>query len=483
MTDKFERVLILNFPKIALEAPPMAPALLAELCNQHNVQYKIIDCNLEFHQQLDNELKEEILELYAEGHIESLSNKGHIWLTNYYEKLAIECKDYDLIAISIFSKHSVQLTYDFLKQCQQTIDAKIVIGGAGSAGRYAFEDNNYELVYQYLNAKNLIDYWILGEGDVAFVELLYKNFNETINNVEFNQLQDFSKVPVPNFDSFNLHDYMYMGKKLVSVEGSRGCVRKCTFCDIHETWGRFKFKKGQDLANELVSLYNKYDVDHFWFNDSLINGSLTAYREFIHALAEFNDNRFTWSSQAIIRSKRDTDEQDFQALKASGCETLAVGLESFSQDIRFHMRKKFTDDDVEQFFNLAQKYDIKLFLLMIVGYPTETRRDIDITLKQLDKYQHLADDGTISGLRIGGTMTIGPGMPIYNMQDELGVKYVDVKTLINPAVQWQVGENNLETRVDWHTEISDYARRLGYNCADPEMSIEETMLHFLNLAE
>jgi hypothetical protein len=44
----YQRVLVLNFPKIALEAPPLACALLCEICNKNKVDYDFIDCNAEF---------------------------------------------------------------------------------------------------------------------------------------------------------------------------------------------------------------------------------------------------------------------------------------------------------------------------------------------------------------------------------------------------------------------------------------------------
>lgn len=470
----YQNVLILNFPKIALDAPPLAPALLSEICDKNNIKHDFVDCNLEFFQNLNNNLKDEILGLYAERFIEKLSDHAQSWLDQYFTQLAIQCQNYDLIAISVFSSHSISLVNYFLKNHRKQINADIVVGGAGIASNYTIDQK----FYQHLKQQNLIDYWILGEGEVGFNDLLLKKFtSESINNTKFNSLENFELVPIPNFDKFKINDYLYNGKKIVGVEGSRGCVKKCTFCNIQNTWGRYKYKDGHILANEILTLKNKYNIDHFWFNDSLINGSLKSFREFIKHLANNRQDNFTWSSQAIIRQKTIRDEEDFKLLKASGCETLAVGIESFSQSVRFHMGKKFTDDDLENFLNLAQKYNIMIFVLLIVGYPTETQKDFDYTLKQLEKYQHLSDDGTISGIRIGGTMNITPDLPIYNSMDEIGINYTD--DTIYKHVTWAVGENTLKQRVKWRLDIEDYARHLGYNCADKEMSVEQTLLNFL----
>ena len=473
----FKKVLVLNFPKISIDAPPLAPALLCEICKQHNIEYNFIDCNLEFFQQLDQDLEKEILGLYAERFIKDLSPMAERWVDNYFSLLAKQCNDYDLIAISIFSSHSIVLVHKFLSNYRNKFNAKIVVGGAGISTFHTPD----EKFYQYAKRENLIDFWVLGEGEIGFKDILLNQLpSQSVNNQTFNNLENFNDVPIPDFTKFNLDNYIQSdGKKIISIEGSRGCVKKCTFFDIGNTWGRFKYKDGQKLAQEILSLRSKYNPDHFWFNDSLINGSLKAFREFITHLAANQTNDFTWSSQAIIRPKSLRDEEDFKLMKTSGCSTLAVGIESFSQPVRFHMGKKFTDEDLDNFFNLAQKYNIPIYLLMIVGYPTETQKDFEYGLTQLEKYQHLADDGTISGIRIGGTMIVSPELPIYKMTKEIGLEFST--TDHRKHVSWSVKDNTLEQRVKWRVEFEDHARSLGYNCADKEMHVEHTLLNFLKV--
>jgi len=472
----FQRVLILNFPKISIDAPPLAPALLSEICRKNNIEYDFIDCNLEFFQQLSKELNDEILGNFSEQLIHSLSDSAQNWVNQYFNNLAKKCQNYDLIAVCVFSHHSIPLVTEFLTKQRKNILSKIVIGGAGIASYYPQQQHFYQYVYE----KELIDYWILGEGEIGFENLILKKIPcESVNNTTKNNLDNFDFVPVPNLDKFKIDDYTRAGKRMIGVEGSRGCVKRCTFCDIWNTWGAYKYKDGNKLAEEILMLRKKYNIDHFWFNDSLINGSMKAFRSFTTHLSKNRSNNFTWSSQAIVRSRSSRDEEDFQLLKDSGCETLAVGVESLSQPVRFHMGKKFTDDDLDHFLNLAQKYNISIFIMLIVGYPTETSKDFARTLEQLEKYQHLADDGTISGLRIGGTMSLLPEVPVYKMKEELGIQQADDKKY--HAITWARGENTLKKRTEWRLLIEDRARLLGYNCADNEMHIENKLLQFLNI--
>lgn len=478
-----KKVLILNFPKISIDAPPLAPALLGSLCEKNNISYDFIDCNLEFYQQLSAQLKQEILVEYAEKFENTvLGKEAQSWLDSYFQDLSKKCNNYEIVAISVFTMHSSNLVSYFLSKFRQNFTACVVVGGAGlnDLGWDSTDQVKKIPFYKFLQQNKLIDYWTLGEGEEAFENIIQGNFSHpSVNSDNYNFLTDFSKVPTPSFSQFDLTAYqdMFNNRTLISVEGSRGCVKNCTFCDIKKIWGNYKFKDGVALAEELLTLEKKYNVDHFWFNDSLVNGSLKVFREFTQYLSENRKNKnFTWSGQAIIRNRSSNDETDFALLKNSGCQTLAVGLEHFSERVRFHMTKKFTDDDVDNFFNLAQKYNINLFLLMIVGYPTETQEDFDISLRKLEKYQHLADDGTISAINFGVTLNILPDTPLDSMKKSLNVVYPINST--DHSRLWSVDKNTPEQRIRWRIQIEEYARKLGYNCVDDQY-IEQTMLTFL----
>ena len=206
----YRRVLILNFPKIALEAPPLACALLCEICNKNSIDYDFIDCNVDFYQQLNEQIKNEILDLYSARLTDQLSGPAEDWLNNYFSKLAEKCSSYDLVAISVFSAHSIPLVNKFLVEHRRKFNSDVVVGGAGISSTYSIEKK----FYQHLKDHQLIDYWVLGEGEVGFKDVLHKNFtSSSVNNHEFNKLENFQLVPSPNFDKFNLNNYLYNGKK------------------------------------------------------------------------------------------------------------------------------------------------------------------------------------------------------------------------------------------------------------------------------
>ena len=93
------RVLILNFPKITPDAPPLAPALLAAICQRNNVYSNFVDINADFWTRIPLELQQELLHDFPENFIDFLSEPAQQWMHEYFYDLQIKYKDYDRIPI------------------------------------------------------------------------------------------------------------------------------------------------------------------------------------------------------------------------------------------------------------------------------------------------------------------------------------------------------------------------------------------------
>jgi len=271
---------------------------------------------------------------------------------------------------------------------------------------------------------------------------------------------------LPDYTGFDLDAYLNSQAKgrTIGVEGSRGCVRNCSFCDIRSFWKKYKFKDGTRLASELIELKLQYDVKHFFFNDSLINGSDRAFRNFIKVLAEYNrttENKIHWSAYYIVKPTTVYKEQDWIDLRDSGVQSLFIGIESGSEAVRDHMGKKFSNVDIEYVMTKLQRYGISCTWLLIIGYPTETREDFNQTLDMLKKYQHMALDKTIDTVALGSTLSILDGSPLASMRDTLNLKSVMQDHY--GGVYWQTDANDFRTRLSWRIEAEKLIRTLGYN--------------------
>ena len=92
-----------------------------------------------------------------------------------------------------------------------------------------------------------------------------------INGLPPVQIQNISELPIPDY-SDNLESFDYGS---LYITGSRGCVRKCTFCDVGLLWFKYRWVDGEVLGKQVIELSKKHKIKNVAFSDSLVNGSMS----------------------------------------------------------------------------------------------------------------------------------------------------------------------------------------------------------------
>jgi radical SAM superfamily enzyme YgiQ (UPF0313 family) len=184
------------------------------------------------------------------------------------------------------------------------------------------------------------------------------------------------------------------------------------------------------MAQELFNIWKITGVQKFDFSDSLINGSIKTFRQMNQTLIELKSQNPEFSprykGQFICRPAGQLKEKDYVEMVQAGAETLIVGIESFSNAVRDHMRKKFNNDSIDWHFEMCAKHGIKNALLLLSGYVTETWQDHQTQLEYLKKYQIYALSRIIYAINITVTgLVVLPGSPLKDMTEELGIIFHD----------------------------------------------------------
>jgi radical SAM superfamily enzyme YgiQ (UPF0313 family) len=310
-----------------------------------------------------------------------------VWIEEY----ASQFLNFDWIGISVFTFNSQIFTTKLLEILKNKTSAKIVLGGAGVTKNFGDSNIIFSDFGDKMIRKKLTHYVIHGEGDSAFPALIK---GEEYINKQQNSLEN---MPIPDYSDIDFSSYT---RPTIVVTGSRGCVRNCTFCDVHASSPKYIYRPGEDVANEIIHQYFTYGVDKFHFSDSLCNGSMKEFRKFCKTLADAK-LPIEWRGQFIFRPGMKDDDWDL--VKASGCAGLWVGIESGSEAVRWHMKKKFDNEALYSSVHALGKRNIQILYLMIVGYPTETEDDFQESLRLLSEtkqYAHLIE------VRIGITMLL-----------------------------------------------------------------------------
>ena len=203
------------------------------------------------------------------------------------------------IGISLLSVNSVLYTIDLAEVLKdKSPDCKIVVGGPGVSTFGIMGASN---LGEFMIVTGLADRYISGEGEYSLIELL-----DGEEDIKQHQIDNLNILPFPDYSDFDFAKYGGSKNKAVAVTGSRGCVRSCTFCDIKSAWKKYRYRSGTSIANEMINHHQKFGSTEFKFTDSLVNGSLKAFEEFLDAIilakkqGLITDN-IKWSGQFICR--------------------------------------------------------------------------------------------------------------------------------------------------------------------------------------
>lgn len=455
-------MLLCVIPKISPDAPTVGPAVLKATLEKAGYSCKVLDLNVrlfrEFEKNGDKEYFFENDRVFKKDIEDNDFFRDKI-LTKYgyvIDQWMKEFKQYNprFIGMSLLSSYSraiaTLLSYKIRKEMR---DTKIVWGGA-------------EVTYrtQRYVKNGIIDFYVWGDGEQAILDLMAGNYHAPGINKDATQLEDLDMVEIPNYDDIDWDQYPKIKwEKPVFITGSRGCVRRCTFCNVYEIWPKYTFRSGENIAKEIIAVKEKYGRTTFRFTDSLINGSMKSFKTLLEGLIEYRkvyDKDFIWVSQWIIRNKDQYPEEWYAMMKESGCAEVEIGMESFVQKIRYDMKKKFTNDDMWFCLEMLQKYKIPSTLMMIVGWPTETEEDHQQTLATVRKIYDLGwatsktDNGTpLIWFSFANTLMLDETQPLWRqIKDDLDY--------YNDEYDWSYKGNDLATRNRRFKEVNDLLKEL-----------------------
>lgn len=474
------RVVIVSIPYTE-PLPMVAPVLLSACLEKQGISAVGLDLGVEFLQEfVDRPYWPELKNLLALGMApQSLPMVAVKDLIRFISKKLkqIQC-DYnpEYLGLSIFTNESINFSYVMIPYIRRYLpQTKIMLGGRGLELICGVENRPH---YEKYHDHGMADVCVVGDAETAIVEVVKQN----ITGIYFAQPQtreDLDNIPVPNWSNYNFdlykkfenykiaegHDTPGEDPRYIAVTGSKGCVRNCSFCDVASFWPKYIYRDGEKIADEIIVNYQNTGIKNFGFTDNLINGSITHYRKMNQRLADVIPNTINYGGYAIFRSRAQMPESDFELAARAGCRHWVVGVESGSEKVRYDLKKKFSNDDLDHGVINLHKNNIGQSWLLIVGYPTETERDYLETENFIRRYAHLNGQGMI---KVGITPTFqllhnSPLIQDHDLRHSLGLEYTNVHhlsryfwtTSVNP-------ENTFETRYQRWMRLIELVQSLGY---------------------
>lgn len=426
LRKKIDKVMLINPPgKITitsegsrerkLAVPPLGLAYLAAALIENGIEVDILDI---------------LIEGYENEHV--LDNIVVYGLDDAQIRKRISDFNPDLIGVSCLFSNRGKEALNICKTAKEVIpEAYVVLGGQHPSG----------LPGMILDPN--VDLALFGEADQALVELI-RAINNGSDLKEVSQiilkheasvwksdkkcLPDVGKLPLPAWDCVKLDRYWQAGlsdyeisdsgeKRFMVMITSRGCPHGCSFCTSPMITDRkYRQREIADVISEIDSYINKYDITdiYFWDDNFFINKQRV--KKLLAAVSEsFPDISFQVPSGAEINA---IDEEIIDLMAKARFKKLFMAVESANDAVQAsHIDKKVNLQRITGLVNKLRDVGIISEGSFMVGFPGETKEQIDSTLKLASEYGF--DRISIS------IVNPLPGTALYNECESKGLLHED----------------------------------------------------------
>ncbi|MFC1521126.1 B12-binding domain-containing radical SAM protein [Elusimicrobiota bacterium] len=296
----------------------------------------------------------------------------------------------DLVGISLYS-----ISIPFLPRMLDAIkrvksDTVVVLGGPHVSS----------LPHGVLNSFEKVDYAIRGEGEIAIrkladtLEMKKKDFNgipgliyRDKGEVRVNEPyfpKNIEEYGIPAWDLLRPREYfkyLGVGKDTVPVFFSRGCPFPCTFCAAKVTSGQRLRRRGLDhIFEELHLLQREHGIKKFVIEDEGFGVDKRFIMDFCDRVKK--DNLKAIFAMGVGMRLDIVDEELLNKMKDSGFErTIVLGIESGSERILGLMKKKTNLKMIRSKVDFMDKMGFNPCGYFILGYPSETREEMEQTVQ------------------------------------------------------------------------------------------------------
>ncbi|KJU85113.1 Fe-S oxidoreductase [Candidatus Magnetobacterium bavaricum] len=284
------------------------------------------------------------------------------------------------IVISLIGAVSLGEDLPFLQRLKTPSMQLIVSGDA------ALEDP-----YGWLDAHGFVDAVLLdftSEGIVDYIDGRYDSVRGIAHRhgKPLKTSRAFNEgfhIPTPRHQLFRSTNYRFPFVRhgnFATVLTDYGCPFKCSFCVMSGIGYRYR---AVDNVMEELLLLRVLGRREVFFIDQTFGVNRHRAMQLCQEMTQAGLG-LGW----VCYSRADViDEQLLVTMKAAGCHTIILGVESASDEVLRVYRKGYTVEQIRQAFALCRYHRVRTVATVIIGLPEETQGSIAATvelLKELD---------------------------------------------------------------------------------------------------
>jgi len=217
---------------------------------------------------------------------------------------------------------------------------------------------------------------------VAGLAYLHSQNGEVVRTERRELMHDLDRLPFPSRDLIDINKYRSAWKEAhgyfsLNIVASRGCPYRCNWCAKPIYGDSFSLRSPALVAEEMRQLKYDFHAEHLWFADDIFG----LRPKWVRQLAD-EVEKLDAAIPFKMQSRVDLLTIDsVQALRRAGCAEVWMGAESGSQKILDAMDKGTRVDQIAKARENLRRAGIRACYFLQFGYPGETWKDIQSTIK------------------------------------------------------------------------------------------------------
>lgn len=338
----------------------------------------------------------------------SLKKKGHKVkiLDGTREEVVYNPEDWELVGVTAMSTYFPEACKDVEKA--KSYGLKTIMGGAhvicdpeqsliDSQADYVAIGEGERTMSQLASGLNpsLVEglvYWENGKpkrssANVKKLIEIKKMYTTKIGNQSRDFQIDIDDFGEPDWDSIDPasypknmpHGMVYKSLPLAPIITTRGCPYSCIYCSAPITAGkRMRYRDPVKVVDGIEMLIKKYGVKEIQIEDD----NFTLKRNHAISICEeiiSRNIKIDWCLPNGVRIDK-LDPELLRLMKKSGCYQMSLGIESGNQRILDKIKKRLNKDLVTKVVDDIKRAGIQAVGFFIVGFPTETKKEIKETI-------------------------------------------------------------------------------------------------------
>jgi len=245
----------------------------------------------------------------------------------------------------------------------------------------------------------LVDYVILGEGEIRFPLLLekiekgrlgkirgidgigYRANGEIRINPLRNFIQDLDSLPHPSRDLLDLDRYRMRKKRSTMIITSRGCPHGCAYCSTHLVMGSsFRVRSPENIVQEMMDCRGRYGIQAFDIEDDNFTFDQDRAKRLIGLITEtFREQNLELTAMNGV-SFASLDKELLRLMKKAGFHTINLSFVSTDPSTKQRMKRPKTMKDFDEILGDAERVGLHVIAYAILGMPDQTIEEMVETL-------------------------------------------------------------------------------------------------------